>query len=90
VHRRHRVELRPGKRERHHEQLHGVSREDAGPDRKDGPVLLDHVDATDGSWTSKTVFVAANAWSDAQATWLDAELAKPTTYTFLVATNLIR
>src|SRR5262249_28117444 len=29
-------------------------------------------------------FIAANAWTAAQSTWLDAELAKPTTYTFVV------
>jgi hypothetical protein len=55
-----------------------------GPIGKTDPYYAIHVDATDGSWTSKTVFVAANAWSDAQAAWLEAELAKPTTYTFLV------
>lgn len=35
-------------------------------------------------WTAKFVFVAANAWDDAQATWLAAALAEPTTYTFVV------
>lgn len=55
-----------------------------GPIGKTDPYYSVHVDATDGSWTSKLVFVAANAWSPAQAAWLDAELAKPTTYTFLV------
>ncbi len=38
----------------------------------------------DGKWTAKFVVVAANAWDGAQAAWLDAELAKPTTYTFVV------
>ena len=42
------------------------------------------VDALDGSWTSKLVFVAANAWTPAQATWLEATLGQPTTYTFVV------
>ncbi len=42
------------------------------------------IQASDGSWTAKFVFVAANAWSSAQATWLEAQLAKPTTYTFVV------
>ncbi len=37
-----------------------------------------------GAWTAKIVIVAANAWSTDQATWLDGELAKPTTYTFVV------
>ena len=55
-----------------------------GPIGKTDPFYSVHVDAADGSWTSKMVFVAANAWGPAQATWLDAELAKPTTYTFLV------
>ncbi len=35
-------------------------------------------------WTAKFVFVAANAWSDAQASWLDAILGRPSTYTFIV------
>ena len=43
-----------------------------------------HVSAEDGSWTAKFVFVAANAWDNEQAVWLDAEMAKPTTYTFVV------
>jgi hypothetical protein len=43
-----------------------------------------HLQATDASWTAKIVVVAANAWSDEQATWLDATLAQPTTYTFVV------
>jgi glycine/D-amino acid oxidase-like deaminating enzyme len=40
--------------------------------------------ATDGSWTAKFVFVAANAWSSTQARWLDAVLGEPTTYTFVI------
>ncbi len=36
------------------------------------------------AWTAKVVVIAANAWDTAQATWLDAELAKATTYTFVV------
>jgi hypothetical protein len=48
------------------------------------PYYAVHVDAVDGHWTSKVVFVAANAWDDAQAAWLDATLAEPTTYTFLI------
>ncbi len=43
-----------------------------------------HVHAEDNSWTAKFVFVAANAWDNEQAIWLDTELAKPTTYTFVV------
>jgi hypothetical protein len=48
------------------------------------PYYTVDVSATDGSWTAKLVFIAANAWDSTQATWLDAELAKPTTYTFVV------
>jgi hypothetical protein len=40
--------------------------------------------ANDDSWTAKFVFVAANAWTAAQGTWLDGELASATTYTFVV------
>jgi hypothetical protein len=43
-----------------------------------------HLAAVDGSWTAKVVVVAANAWSDEQARWLDDALAQPTTYTFVV------
>jgi hypothetical protein len=40
--------------------------------------------ATDGSWSAKLVFVAANAWSSTQLSWLQATLAVPTTYTFVI------
>ena len=40
--------------------------------------------ATDASWTAKLVVIAANAWSPTQQAWLDGELARPTTYTFVV------
>ena len=43
-----------------------------------------HYAAKDGSWTAKFVFVAANAWDTVQAKWLNAELAQPTTYTFVI------
>ncbi len=36
------------------------------------------------AWSAKLVFVAPNAWTTAQAEWLEAELAKETTYTFIV------
>jgi hypothetical protein len=48
------------------------------------PYYSIRVDATDGSWTSKLVFIAANAWDSAQSSWLDSALAVPTTYTFIV------
>jgi hypothetical protein len=54
------------------------------PIQKTSPWYSIHVDAPDASWTSKFVFVAANAWTTDQATWLDGELATPTTYTFVI------
>ena len=36
-----------------------------------------------GKWTAKLLIVACNAWSKAQKSWLEGELAKPTTYTFI-------
>jgi hypothetical protein len=48
------------------------------------PYFVVDVAAPDASWTAKLVFVAANAWSSAQAAWLDAALARPTTYTFVI------
>jgi hypothetical protein len=42
------------------------------------------VNASDGSWTAKFVFVAANAWDAAQASWFQGAMAQPTTYTFVV------
>ncbi len=42
------------------------------------------VNATDSSWTSKLVFIAANAWDSTHSSWLDSTLAQPTTYTFIV------
>ena len=40
--------------------------------------------AQDGTWTAKIVVIAANAWDAVQAGWLEAQLAEPTTYTFVV------
>ncbi|MGA7119832.1 MAG: metallophosphoesterase [Polyangiaceae bacterium] len=42
------------------------------------------VGASSGSWSAKFVVIAANAWDDVQASWLEASLARPTTYTFIV------
>lgn len=42
------------------------------------------VNGSDGSWNAKFVVIAANAWSDAQATWLEEQMSAPTTYTFVV------
>src|SRR5205823_3748915 len=48
------------------------------------PYYTIHVNGVNNAWTAKFVFVACNYWSTAQATWLGAELAQPTTYTFVV------
>jgi hypothetical protein len=41
------------------------------------------VDFDTGAGSAKLVVVAANAWSDAQAAWLETQLSDPTTYTFV-------
>jgi hypothetical protein len=48
------------------------------------PYYASTFDASDGSWSSKIVVIAANAWDGAQASWLDTALSTPTTYTFVV------
>jgi hypothetical protein len=35
-------------------------------------------------WTAKLLFLAANAWTQTQANWLDAAMTRPTTYTFVI------
>jgi hypothetical protein len=55
-----------------------------GPIQKTLPYYAIDIKATDAKWTAKLVFVAGNAWSSAQAVWLEATLAAPTTYTFIV------
>jgi predicted phosphodiesterase len=42
------------------------------------------VDVDTPGGNAKLLFVAANAWSAAQQSWLSAQLADPTTYTFVV------
>jgi hypothetical protein len=42
------------------------------------------VDFDTGAGSAKLVVIAANAWSPAQATWLETQLADPTAYTFVV------
>jgi len=48
------------------------------------PYYSIEVDAVNGSWTAKFVFVAANAWDAAQASWLQTAMGHKTTYTFVV------
>jgi hypothetical protein len=54
------------------------------PIGQSNPYYAINVSATDGSWTSKFVFVAANAWDSTQAGWLTTTMAQKTTYTFVV------
>jgi hypothetical protein len=55
-----------------------------GPIQKQQPYYAIDLKATDGAWTAKLVFIAGNAWSSAQAAWLETALSAPTTYTFIV------
>jgi hypothetical protein len=55
-----------------------------GPIAKTKPYYSINVNATDGSWTSKFVIVAANAWDSGQSSWLTTTMAQKTTYTFVV------
>jgi hypothetical protein len=55
-----------------------------GPIQQTSPYYVINVNAPDKSWTAKFAFIAANAWTSAQSTWLDTTLAVPTTYTFVV------
>lgn len=48
------------------------------------PYYAINVNSSSGAWTAKFVFVAANAWTSAQGSWLQSTLAQPTTYTFLI------
>ncbi|HEY1812552.1 MAG TPA: metallophosphoesterase [Kofleriaceae bacterium] len=48
------------------------------------PYYVERFAATDGSWSAKFIFIAANAWDNTQAAWLDNVLAEPSTYTFVV------
>jgi hypothetical protein len=48
------------------------------------PYYAIDIGASDGSWTAKFVFIAANAWDSAQQSWLDNVLSQSTTYTFVL------
>jgi predicted phosphodiesterase len=48
------------------------------------PYYTENFTAADNSWTAKFVVIACNAWDSTQSGWLHTELAKPTTYTFVV------
>jgi hypothetical protein len=55
-----------------------------GPIEKSDPYYSIDVKASDASWTAKFVFIAPNAWTSTQETWLESALGKDTTYTFIV------
>lgn len=55
-----------------------------GPIQQPNPWYAIEVDHTQMAWTAKFVFIAGNAWSSAQAQWLQQAMAKPTTYTFVI------
>ena len=48
------------------------------------PYYSMNVNAKDGSWTAKFVFIAANSWDSTQASWLTSVLSQSTTYTFVM------
>jgi hypothetical protein len=48
------------------------------------PWYVVHVNAADGSWTAKFVFIAANYWNSTQSAWLESALSEATTYTFVI------
>jgi hypothetical protein len=48
------------------------------------PYYSININSTTGAWTSKFVFIAANAWDSAQSSWLASTLAVATTYTFVI------
>jgi hypothetical protein len=54
------------------------------PIGKTDPYYVLNVNGTGGAWNAKFVFTAPNAWTPAQASWLSAAMAVPTTYTFVV------
>jgi hypothetical protein len=54
------------------------------PIKQTSPYYSIDINASDGSWTSKFVFIAANAWDSGQSSWLSGVMAKATTYTFVI------
>src|SRR5262249_13460490 len=42
------------------------------------------VQPSNKAWSAKFVFIAANAWTSAQSSWLTSVMSQPTTYTFVV------
>jgi hypothetical protein len=55
------------------------------PQGQTSPYYSININSTkSGAWTSKFVFVAANAWNSTQSAWLTKTLAVATTYTFVI------
>jgi len=54
------------------------------PIGQSSPYYVININDTAGTWTAKFIFVAANAWTSAQASWLDSAMSQSTTYTFLI------
>jgi hypothetical protein len=54
------------------------------PMQKTMPYFSINVNATNGSWTSKFIFIAANAWDSTQSSWLTTQMKTQTTYTFVL------
>ena len=51
---------------------------------KSAPYYTIPISDSNGVWTAKIIIAACNAWDATQSAWLKGELAKPTTYTFVV------
>jgi hypothetical protein len=51
---------------------------------KTTPYYTIPINGPNGAWTAKIIIAACNAWDSTQSTWLQGELAKSTTYTFVV------
>ncbi len=47
------------------------------------PYYTFDVNALDNTWTAKFIIAACNSWDATQKDWLAAQLARPTTYTFV-------
>jgi hypothetical protein len=54
------------------------------PAGQTSPYYVININDSAGVWTAKFVFVAANAWTSAQSSWLESTLSQSTTYTFLI------
>src|SRR5581483_11914874 len=48
------------------------------------PYYTININGPSNAWTSKFIITACNWWSSTQQTWLQQQLAIPTTYTFIV------